>query len=157
MTDLMTKTVEERVVELHRQGWTREDIRKEVKCGTARIQRAIQNWKGQHTIPEPLPLGRPRKVTERITTFIEVRTLQEAPLAGSELVLEIINKFSVELHPSTGAKVRRGLSFEYQRPRHAEALTEAQMADRVEFCQKMLDQGGAVLCSICFSDESRIV
>jgi transposase len=140
--DRMTRTVEERVVELHRQGWTREEIRKEMKCGTTRIQRAIHNWKEQHAIPDPLPLARPRKVTERIKTFIEVRTLQEVGLAGPELVLEIINKFGVELHPSTVAKVRCGLSFEYQRPRHTQGLTEAQMADWVEFCQTMVDEGG---------------
>jgi transposase len=139
MMDRMTRTVEERVVELHRQGWTREEIRKKVKCVTVRIQRAIHNWKEQHAIPDPIPLGRPRKVTERINTFIEVRTLQEADLAGSGLVLEIINKFRVELHPNTIAKVR---SFEYQRPRHTQALTEAQMADRVEFRQEMPTNAG---------------
>jgi hypothetical protein len=156
MMDRMTRTVEE----CGRAAQAGIDPRRDPKGVEVRDRtHPVSNpqLEGATCDSGPLPLGRPRKATERIKTFIDIRTLQEAGLVGSELVLEIINKFGVELHPSTLAKVRRGLSFEYQRPRQTQALTEPQMADRVEFCQKMLDQGGAVLSSICFSDESRIV
>jgi transposase len=151
------ETVEARIVQLHERGLTREEIRAQLGCGTARIQRAINMWKEKHVIADPKPMGRPRKITEPIRTFIEVRTLQDARLAGTQLAHEIMGKFGVQVHPSTIVRMRNGLDFQYQPPRHVQALTEKQIADRITFCRKMLLQNSAVLGCICFSDESRIV
>jgi transposase len=149
--------VEEQIIELHQQRVGREDIRRQLHCSPNRITRAIAEWRDSGHAPAPLHMGPPKKVTGQIVTFIEAQTLQNARLAGTELVHEICQRFGVTIHPTTIWKVRNGLQFNYQRPRHVQALTEVQMSNRVAFCEKMLDFPPKMLSAIAFSDETRIV
>jgi hypothetical protein len=53
------------------------------------------------TIPDPRFGGRPRKVTDDILDYIDIRTLQTPCLASQSLIQEIRDRFRVNLSAST--------------------------------------------------------
>jgi hypothetical protein len=89
--------------------------------------------------------------------FVEVRTLQTADLGNAALAREVSERCHFSLSPATIRRIRKQLRFEFRAPRHAQSLTDAHMADRVKFCDEMLQWPNDQLESICFSDESRVV
>ena len=55
------ETVEQAIIRLYKKGKTKRRIRKELKCGAERINRAIKYYQFSDQIPSPLKTGRPTK------------------------------------------------------------------------------------------------
>jgi transposase len=152
----MTRTIESRIIELHAQQYTRDAICDALCVGTHRVSRTIQIWNETGMIPAPRQGGRPRKLTEEILDYIDIRTLQTASIPSASLACELTGKFGVKLATSTVTSARKKLGFHFQPPRHTQLLRPEHIEARVEFCRDQLSQP-QYLSTIHFSDESRFV
>jgi transposase len=152
----MTLTPEQRILDLHAQGYTRDDICATLHVGTHRVSRTIHLFEATGTIPSPRFGGRPRKVTDEILDYIDVRTLAAARLPSTRLAAEIRDKYGIPLSISTIVTRRREMGFRFRPPRHKQILRPEHLEARVAFCEEMLSQP-QYLPVINFSDESRFV
>jgi transposase len=152
----MSLSVEQRIVELHAQGYNRDAICSTLQTGEHRVSRTLKIFHETGTIPTPRVGGRPRKVTDDILDFIDVRTIQTASLSSGWLAKEVQQRFGVQLSKSTITGARGNLGFHFRPPRHCQRLRPEHIAARVAFCQEQLDQP-QYLPLIHFSDESRFV
>jgi transposase len=144
------------IVQLYGQGLSRDCICSTLHVGPHRVSRVIRAFQQTGIIPEPTPRGPRKKVTKAILDYIDLRTLQQARLPSFQLASEIRDEFQVSLGRSTVAQARINLGFRYQPPRHIQELKPHQIAARIAFCRKLLDNP-SWLPLIHFSDESRFV
>jgi transposase len=124
--------------------------------GPNRVSRVFHYFQENQTLPPPRCRGRPKKVTQEILDFIDIRTLQEARLSLGELRAEIEQRFNTRFCNSTMRTIRSNLGFNYQPARHVQDLRDYQIEARTDFCRKML-QHPEEFALIHFSDESRFV
>jgi hypothetical protein len=91
-----------------------------------------------------------------LTSFIEVRTLQNRSISGVDLAAEIAEQFGSHVSGPTVNVIRSGLWVKYRPARHNQALHPDHIEVRVAFYEKMLRIPG-YFDKIHFSDESRLV
>jgi hypothetical protein len=113
-------------------------------------------FRDNHHLPPSLQKGRPKKVTDKILDYIDVRTLGSARLSLSELTSEIHSRFKITITRVAISTIRHNLHFHYQPARHVQVLNPGQVEDRIRFCQEM-QQRPPEFPLIHFSDESRLV
>jgi transposase len=152
----MSSSVEARILELHAQGYTRDAICSTLHTGEHRVSRTIRLFDETGQIPATRIGGRPRKVTDAILDFIDIRTLQAASLPSTRLGMEVKERFGVQLAKSTIVTARNKMGFHFQPPRHSQVLEPRHKEERREFCDRQLSQP-QYLPTIHFSDESRFV
>jgi hypothetical protein len=106
---------------------------------------------------ERRPQSGPRKATDPILNFVDVRTVQCARLSGRYRSAEIASHFNGLLSATTINGIRHSPKFDYQPSRHVRALTPDHMVDRVNLCRRILSGDSKSQLSFYFSDESRVV
>jgi transposase len=151
-------TKEQMIIHLFLQQCSRDTISEILHVGHVRVSHVVRDWQSSGIIPEPARIGRKPKVNRAIRDYIEVRTLQEAGLAGRDLVDEIDERYKIHLSTDTVWLIRRQLNFKYRRARHVQILSPEHKQNRVAFCEQMLrPEQEPWLPKSCFSDECRII
>ena len=102
-------------------------------------------------------MGRPSKISQRISEYISLRTLQDSTLTNSSLVEEVEQKFGISLSDCTIRRERLKHGFVFGPPLHSQLLTQKQIDKRIAFCRKILDEQSDIIPIIVFSNESRFV
>ena len=148
--------VEKSIVELYQNGCSQEQITKLLHVGNHRASGVIREFLQTGQIPQPRKRGRKPKITEEMKNFIEVKTLLDASLSSVSLATEVENNFGQSITSQYVSKLRNEMRFHFRPPKHEQHLSEEQIRNRKNFCEKMLQQE-FYLDKIAFSDESRFV
>ena len=152
--------VEKSIVELYQNGCSQEQITKLLHVGNHRASGVTHLYKREFLqtdqIPQPRKRGRKPKITEEMKNFIEVKTLLDASLSSVSLATEVENNFGQSITSQYVSKLRNEMRFHFRPPKHEQHLSEEQIRNRKNFCEKMLQQE-FYLDKIAFSDESRFV
>lgn len=148
---------EDMIVFLKNEGYTIRAIKGALRCSQRLIDNTIRFWNTHHELPPPTKRGRPKKVNETITQFIERKTLEDAAISDMHLAELAAEEFHVALSRCTINGIRHFLRFTFKPPRHVPALTDEQKYQRIRFASTMLSNHADALDKIVFSDESRFV
>ena len=136
-------------------GLTWREVKAKRGVGFDRISRIASAIKNDQPTPLPLPIGRPRKVTDEVISLINQQTIDDPILSGSKLARNICEKLHISLSHTTINNIRAQLRFRFTHPRRIQKLTEKHIAKRLEFPDKQEAAGINWESDVIISDESR--
>jgi hypothetical protein len=128
----------EQIVAPYHQGETRNDIASHLHASPNRVSHVLDFWITHSAMLPISKMGRPTKRTPEVKDIIEVRTLQTAHFGNEALARELSNARPTPISATTVGRVGNELRFKYREPRHTQALSDSNVADRVAFCEKVL-------------------
>lgn len=153
------ETVEQAIIRLYKKGKTKRRIRKELKCGAERINRAIKYYQFSDQIPSPLKTGRPTKSNTEVLSKITLLTTEKRSISAKEISNQFWNKDKIQISPTSINRYRKELKFNYSPPKIKQELTSEQIEKRKFFSYSILNHSNFIkdlnLSQIIFSDESR--
>jgi transposase len=115
-----------------------EAITEPLKVGRDRLSRCLRIYTISGRILDLRRTGRPRKLTDEMQDFVEVRTTKTVRLWGLQPEQEITEKFRVPVNPSTISRKRIRFQFKHQPPRHIQHLEEHHKEARRQFCSRYM-------------------
>jgi transposase len=78
----MSLELDTRIIDMHAQGATRNQICAELHVGPNRVSRIQRYFQMHLELSSPSHPGRPKKVTDEILSFIDIRFIEE--IAGEQ-------------------------------------------------------------------------
>ena len=130
--------LEDIIANLLRAGKTYRFICDVLNTSPKRISRVSCSLKSGNQVPLPMPIGRPPKITQQISNFVDSHTLDHPRSSCNELSRLIEEHFCSHVSSGLVRYTRINLHFRYTFPRKRQALTQEQISKRVTFCEKQL-------------------
>ena len=127
-------------------------IQKYTKIGLRNIQRWIKDTEENINILERRPgSGRRPSIPDNVKSNI-TRTTRRKPSKSSTRKLS--NKYQVS--KNSAHRVLKEKKYKYKKPKSGKTLTSEEKADRVDYCEYMLNRNGKRINACFFSDEMGI-
>jgi hypothetical protein len=126
-------------------------IRSRVRCSFSAISSAKR---GDPFIPKKM--GRPKKITEEISNYIEILSSIDASLTNGVIAAKIYDRLGKTLSEQSVSAERIRLGFHWRPPLVKQELTAAQEHQRVQFAMDIAEMR-IDPAAIIFSDEPRFV
>jgi transposase len=137
--------------ELRAAGYTYRFIADRFKCSFRAISSASQAQDA------PKKIGRPRKITPEISSYIETLSCLDSALTNFEIANLVRSRWpTITLSESSVSAERIKLGFTWRPPLVKQELTSSQARQRLQFTSDLMAMGLNPL-KIIFSDESRFV
>jgi hypothetical protein len=89
--------VNAQIVQFQARGMNRDEICATLDVGQNRVSRILRFFHDQAALQTPRTPGQPKKVTQEILVFIDIRTLQSARLSLAHFGLEVQARFGTPL------------------------------------------------------------
>ena len=150
-----SNTIEAKIAHLLRIGKSYAFICENLQTSPKRVSRVSKFLKTENQIPPPLKIGQPKKVSKEISDFICDNTDEEPRMSSECLSKKISDEFNVAICSSLVSITRRKIGYVFSHPRKRQALSEAQIAKRIQFCNRNIENVERWRYNIIITDESR--
>ena len=150
-----SNTIEGKIAHLLRIEKTYAFICQTLQTSPKRVSRVSKSLKDLNQVPPPLKIGQPTKVSNDITDFIRNNTEEEPRMSSENLSKKILEEFNVSLCSSLVSITRRKIGYVFTHPRKRQAFNQNQIAKRIQFCEKQIENAEKWRHNIIITDESR--